>query len=149
MFNLGGFFGGIGRILPGYTEGYRNAISDNWNDLNQYNKVQAGQIQNAFDEAMFNPRLSMGWDAAANTRMGVNQNAMRLAQQRQVHPGMMQALQIQSEFMPAMAWANNWGLLSQAMGLGLGGQGFQWNGAQSSPVQQNRGGGLPSIAQWR
>lgn len=62
-----GFLGALGRMLPGYMQGERMAVQDNWNDLNQYNKVQAGQIQNAFDEAAFNPRLSSLMNAAEQT----------------------------------------------------------------------------------
>lgn len=53
--NLLGTISQFGRLLPGYIQGERMAVQDNWNDLNQYNQVQRGQIQNAYDEAVFNP----------------------------------------------------------------------------------------------
>ena len=42
-------------MLPGYMNGYRMAIQDNWNDLNQYNQVQSGQLQNLWTEAAMRP----------------------------------------------------------------------------------------------
>ena len=61
---LGGLFQSFGRLLPGYMQGERQAVQDNWNDLNQYNKVQAGQLQNMFDENVMRPRMNMVEDAA-------------------------------------------------------------------------------------
>ena len=57
--NLFGILGNIGRVLPGYMQGYRMAIQDNWNDLNQYNQVQKGQLNNLYDEATFEPAVDM------------------------------------------------------------------------------------------
>lgn len=59
-----GALGAVGRLLPGYMQGERQAIADNWNDLNQYNKVQAGQLQNMFDENAMRDRLQMMRDNA-------------------------------------------------------------------------------------
>lgn len=61
---LGGLFQSFGRLLPGYMQGERQAVQDNWNDLNQYNKVQAGQLQNMFDENAMRDRLQMLKDNA-------------------------------------------------------------------------------------
>lgn len=59
-----GALGAVGRLLPGYMQGERQAIQDNWMDLNQYNKVQAGQLQNMFDENAMRDRLQMLRDNA-------------------------------------------------------------------------------------
>ena len=59
-----GALGAVGRLLPGYMQGERQAIQDNWMDLNQYNKVQAGQLQNMFDENVMPDRMNMVKDAA-------------------------------------------------------------------------------------
>ena len=61
---LGGLFQSFGRLLPGYMQGERQAVQDNWTDLNQYNKVQAGQLQNMFDENVMPDRMNMAKDAA-------------------------------------------------------------------------------------
>ena len=71
---LGGLFQSFGRLLPGYMQGERQAIQDNWNDLNQYNKVQAGQLQNMFDENAMRDRLNMMRDAAIER--GIQREAM-------------------------------------------------------------------------
>ena len=64
----------VGRLLPGYMQGERQAIQDNWNDLNQYNKAQAGQLQNMFDENAMRDRLNMMHDAAIER--GIQREAM-------------------------------------------------------------------------
>ena len=59
-----GALGAVGRLLPGYVKGEQQAIADNWNDLFSYNKAQAGQLQNMFDENAMKHRLNMVEDAA-------------------------------------------------------------------------------------
>lgn len=68
MLNLGGLFGAMGRMLPGYIQGREQAIQSNWNDLNQYNQAQAGQIRNAFGELTFPYAFNMFADRAAIQR---------------------------------------------------------------------------------
>ena len=84
---LEGLFSSIGRMLPGYIEGERQAIQDNWNDLNQYNQTQAGQLENMFTENTMDERLSMMDDAADNSYMGMLNNAMMLDVNRAYQPG--------------------------------------------------------------
>lgn len=62
--NFLGALGAVGRLLPGYIKGEQQANADNWNDLLNYNKVQAGQLQNMFDENAMRHRLNMVEDAA-------------------------------------------------------------------------------------
>lgn len=50
---LNELLGGVLQLTPGYMEGRQQAIKDNWQDLNNYNQVQAGQMANAFTEATF------------------------------------------------------------------------------------------------
>lgn len=57
------FLGGLANLLPGYVQGQRQAIQDNWQDLMNYNQVQSGQLSNAFTEATWQPRLDMFQDA--------------------------------------------------------------------------------------
>lgn len=84
--DFGSLFAAIGRALPGFVEGERMAIQDNWTDLNQYNKVQAGQLENAFTEQTFNPRTQIVYDAARNSGLGVLNNRMTTAQNMTIHP---------------------------------------------------------------
>lgn len=37
-------------LFGGYLSGRQAAIADNWTDLNQFNQVLGGQMQNAFDQ---------------------------------------------------------------------------------------------------
>lgn len=87
--DFGNLFAAIGRALPGFVEGERMAVQDNWNDLNQYNKVQAGQLENAFTEQTFNPRMQIVYDAARNSGLGVLNNRMTTAQNWMLHPALM------------------------------------------------------------
>lgn len=70
------FLGSLGRALPGYVQGQQQAVKDNWQDLSNYNSVQAGQLQNALDESLFNPRLQMFDDQQQLSRMGVWNSAL-------------------------------------------------------------------------
>lgn len=49
-------------IFSGYLNGMRQANTDNWNDLTQYNKVQDGQLDNAFKMATFDPAVRTAWN---------------------------------------------------------------------------------------
>lgn len=53
------FLGALSSLLPGYIQGRRQAIADNWQDLQNYNNIQAGQLSNAFTEAAWQPRFDM------------------------------------------------------------------------------------------
>lgn len=53
------FLGAISSLLPGYLQGRRQAIADNWQDLQNYNNIQQGQLANAFTEATWQPRFDM------------------------------------------------------------------------------------------
>lgn len=87
--NLLGIISQFGRLLPGYIQGERMAVQDNWNDLNQYNQVQSGQIQNAYDEAVFNPRVNMLYDQAELSSLGVDTSRMNYDVNRAMQPGRM------------------------------------------------------------
>lgn len=100
-------FGAIGSMLPGYVEGQRNAIKDNWDDLQNYNTVQAGQIQNAFDEATFHPRIEMFRDQEVNSRLGRAMNEMTYARQEAMFPWLYQTGLLQAQMSPMLAWYNN------------------------------------------
>ena len=56
--NFFGVLGQLGRLLPGYVEGRRQAIQDNWQDLSNYNQIQHGQMKNAFEAATFENQLA-------------------------------------------------------------------------------------------
>lgn len=72
--NFFGVLGQLGRLLPGYLEGERAAIKDNWQDLQNYNNVQHGQLQNAFDISTWNPQVTREYLST-----GMLQNAAQLS----------------------------------------------------------------------
>lgn len=76
MPSFGSLFSAIGRVLPGFYEGERQAIQDNWKDLENYNNVQSGQLDNAFKYATFEPRLNNVWYNAAVNELNARRNRM-------------------------------------------------------------------------
>lgn len=51
-------------LFSGYINGREKAIASNWNDLNQYNTVLGGQMQNAYNMATFDPAVRQTWNSA-------------------------------------------------------------------------------------
>lgn len=99
-FNFLGALGQIGRYLPGYIDGRERAIQANWNDLNQFNQVQAGQMSNAFAADTFSDRVSgvksqarNAWYNADNAMFNRDLNARRM-------PYLMDAVDIQGPMIP-------------------------------------------------
>lgn len=60
-----GVLGQLGRMLPGYVEGRRQAIQDNWQDMSNYNQMYHGQLQNAYDTATWEPQMEDRWRQSA------------------------------------------------------------------------------------
>ena len=62
---------GLSHMMPYYQTGYQQAINDNWSDLQKDNSIRAGQIQNLYNEAIFNPSVMRQYDNAAISRFNV------------------------------------------------------------------------------
>ena len=101
-FNFGSLFSAVGRALPGFIEGERQAVQDNWNDLNQYNRVQAGQLENAWTEATWDPRLFNTWAQAANNDIMLQASGMELANRVAAQPGMQARAWRFSDYAPSI-----------------------------------------------
>ena len=54
-------------IFSGYIQGRRQAIADNWNDLNQYNNVLSGQLKNAFNMQTFGDAAQIAHNKALSS----------------------------------------------------------------------------------
>ena len=142
-------FGAFGRLLPGYIQGEREAIKDNWNDLNQYNDVQAGQIKNAWNEAAFQPNLTMLQHAVDQSQMNTMGLGMDFLYKAAQFPGQLQLAESYSALGPAAYQAQllsglgmfNPGGFSNLLGQGMG----------LAPQQPAQAGALntPSALQWR
>lgn len=76
MLNIFGALGQVARLLPNYVEGQRQAVQDNWRDLQQYNQTQLGQLQNMFAERTLPWRINMAGDEAAQSRMMTQMNML-------------------------------------------------------------------------
>lgn len=80
------FLGGLANLLPGYVQGQRQAIQDNWQDLMNYNQVQQGQLSNAFTEATWQPRMDMFQDAWLNDLLNTYGNIADARQKEILRP---------------------------------------------------------------
>lgn len=117
---LGGLFQSFGRLLPGYMQGERQAVQDNWNDLNQYNKAQAGQLQNMFDENVMRPRMQMVMDAARQQNYGTTAMGQDLFLRSLGLPrATMQEMVATANFWPNQAMKQN--MIQQLYGAAAGG----------------------------
>ena len=99
-FNFGSLFSAVGRALPGFVEGERQAVADNWRDLNQYNQVQAGQLENAWTEATWDPRLFNTWANATNNDILLQASGMELANRLAAQPGQQTRNWLYSDYAP-------------------------------------------------
>lgn len=115
---FGSLLGALSRTLPGYMEGNRQAISDNWRDLNQYNQVQAGQLGNMWTEATWLPRLTRETNNAWDSTMNTTGHLMDLATMYSYWPARLYQGQALSQISPLTASAQaqlTYGMLQQAM----------------------------------
>lgn len=148
-FNFGSIFSAVGRALPGYVEGERMAMEDNWRDLNEYNKVQAGQLQNAWDVATWTPRLTNVRLNTENNAINRERNLMQMGLDTARYP-------YEYERSAAMS-ANRQPLVSGEMaalmrmyqqmmqnGWGMPQMPYYGGGANMNAAGANTGAGLPS-----
>lgn len=138
-----GALGAVGRLLPGYMQGERQAIQDNWNDLNQYNKAQAGQLQNMFDENAMRDRLQILNDNAMTNNYQRWAAGFDLGVKAAQYPLMLGQLGMQAgHFFPTQQM--KWNMLQQqaamAMNPKLAAQAQA--GQQGGALQQAMLGGL-------
>lgn len=89
MPTFGSLMTAMARALPGYIQGERLAVEDNWRDLNQYNQAQAGQLNNAFTEATFPYAITNARNNAAANEMALARSARNLTLDMATFPGMM------------------------------------------------------------
>lgn len=101
------FLGALSSLLPGYIQGRRQAIQDNWQDLQNYNNVQAGQLSNAFTEGTWQQRMDMMNDAAYNSGMNTINNGMNTAIRAAYFPGQYYQGNIWSMFAPQQTYQSN------------------------------------------
>lgn len=135
---LGGLFQSFGRLLPGYMQGERQAVQDNWMDLNQYNKVQAGQLQNMFDENAMPDRWQILKDNAMVGNYQRHAAGLDLGYKYMQQPLATFQLAQQTAWAPVMGQLRHQ-MLMQNPALMMGGLGGQQGGA----LQQAMFGGLP------
>jgi hypothetical protein len=137
---LGGLFQSFGRLLPGYMQGERQAIQDNWNDLNQYNKVQAGQLQNMFDENVMPDRMQMAKDNAIINNFQRHAAGLDLGYKYAQMPLAYWQLGQQTAWAPVMGQMRHQMLMQNPALMGLGG-GRQNGGLLQQAALGGLGGG--------
>ena len=146
---LGGLFSAFGRMLPGYVQGERDAVKDNWADLKNYNEVQAGQLDNMFTEDTYDARINIMDAARDMKRDQATKSGMDLELFSELYPGMRAAYALQSQYMP-MLTSRTLRLQGDQMGLlsdmynnrGFRNRFINGGGMGGGGVPQ---GGLPSL----
>lgn len=58
-------------IFSPYLAGKEQARAANWDDMNQYNQVQAGQLRNAYDLATFSPKVDNQYTQAEMAKLNL------------------------------------------------------------------------------
>jgi len=113
--SFGSFLGQVGRVLPGYVEGYRNAVSDNWNDMKNYNEVHQGQRENLLNDMLvpYDFRREVAQSGDAELRHYVN--ALNTDLHRRMFPGNAAMADAFSGFAPHAAALNYGNQLRQLM----------------------------------
>ena len=106
--SLLGIMGQLGRVVPNYVQGYRQAWQDNWNDANQYNQVQRGQLANLFAEAAFPYEYNMLADRAAMSRAQANQSVGNFRIYAENYPWLQDTSRINALWGPTNAWNHNY-----------------------------------------
>lgn len=117
------FLSTAGQLMPSFLQGYRAAREDNWDDMQQYNKAQAGQFENAWNEATFEPNLQMVRDNATVSALNRNTSGLNYMVREAAHPGLMQQQITRSMAMPYIAAAQNAAMLNMYMNPNLWGMG--------------------------
>lgn len=102
--NFGSLLGAVSRVLPGYMEGERQAVRDNWQDLTNYNQVQQGQLGNLFLEGTMPQRFQMFNDATASGGLRRMSDMLSLLNQWYAAPGQMAHGAAYSMYGPQLAW---------------------------------------------
>jgi hypothetical protein len=136
-----GALGAVGRLLPGYVNGERQANSDNWNDLKNYNAVQAGQLQNIFDEQAMRDRLQMMRDNAMINNYQRWAAGLDLGVKSAQYPLMLGQIGWQAgSFFPMKQLQHQ--MLMRQVGMAMNPQAMQAKGQQGGALQQAMMGGL-------
>ena len=140
---LGGLFQSFGRLLPGYMQGERQAAQDNWNDLNQYNKAQAGQLQNMFDENAMRDRLQLLKDNVITNNFQRHAAGLDLGIKAAQTPLMLGQIGYQTANFPLLQQMR-WNMLQQQVGMAMNprAQAQAQAGQQGGLLQQAALGGL-------
>ena len=133
--SLMGIMGQLGRFIPNYVEGYRNAWADNWRDANQYNVVQNGQMQNAFASQAFPLEYNMLADRAGMSRINSLMNANNFYDYLMQEPARQTTIDFYNQNLPSIL---------QAQGMQITNPGY-WQGTQQSTLMNilNQNGLLP------
>lgn len=108
-----GWLGGLMSLMPGYLDGQRQANKDNWDDLKNFNNVQAGQIKNAFDEVTFEPRVGMEELGFENGKLNLWDHSLRSAVDTAWLPSHLADANTHAQFAPELSFMKTYSELAQ------------------------------------
>lgn len=147
-------------LFTSYINGRRQAVADNWQDLSNYNQVAAGQLNNAFNMATFDPRVRIAESQAQlgeqNTALGgamTDQNLRHIAAQNKLNIPDLSASAQQALFNHNIKLLTDpdYARTYYALGLGLGLGTPQVQSTQQSQTQSQGNGsvqtptGIPNL----
>lgn len=141
--NIGSLLGAMASLLPNYIQGRQHAIRDNWQDLKNYNDVQAGQFANAFTEETWWPRVQMFYDQSARSGLGVLNDAMATGVRSAWFPTQVYQGAVSGMYAPYLAHQNYMGQMIANDWLMR-----NWNNPAANQPQMMLGGGMnqpPSV----
>ena len=145
-------------LFTSYINGRRQAVADNWQDLSNYNQIAAGQLNNAFNMATFDPRVRIAESQAQlgelNNVLGsamTDQNLRHIAAQNKLNIPDLSASAQQALYNHniRMLTDPNYARTYFALGLGLGTP--QVQSTQQSQAQSQGNGsvqtptGIPNL----
>lgn len=133
-------------IFSAYLQGKRNAITDNWNDLNQYNTVLKGQLSNAMDMATFGDNVRRNNYNAQQSRFNALRNGLQAVNDAAaLDMGLGQMGLVDQYGIPNLQAQYNAMLYQQALGRMASPQAAQQGAAQQGAAQQGTNPpGMPS-----
>lgn len=131
-----GFLGNLSRALPGYIEGQRQAIQDNWQDLKNWNEVYSGQLGNMYANQTYPLRLSREYDLAMMSQYGREKSRGDIEQYRAYLPGAVRRAKIRGELAPvneAALFQHTMNMMRNPFLYSQGMNPMQWYGGMNLP----------------
>lgn len=118
---LSDFVGAFSWLTPGFLQGRRMGIADNWQDKINYANVEQKQLNNLWDVATFPLDYSRSWDMTQLSNWSTDLAGQNYAINKLKFPLQVQQAMMQVMFGPYQEWLRNMALMRQGAQLAGGG----------------------------